>query len=239
MSTAAPPHRAHRASSSSAWTIARPSSERRGPWPDESALRECSAQRRGHPRARSRASGGHDAPPPRPRPVCPPACTAGIPPDARPGRRRTARIPRGEAQPRHPGPQRGGRASRADRAAWHGPRRPAASSGRPSSSTTARTDATWEAIEAAAQADPRIRGLRLSRNFGHQVALTAGLSATTGDVVVTMDADLQHPPETIPALVAKADEGYDVVYARPQPRRRREPVEGLLCAPVLPHRSTP
>ena len=75
------------------------------------------------------------------------------------------------------------------------------------------TDATWEAIELAAHGDPRVRGLRLSRNFGHQVALTAGLSATTGDVVVTMDADLQHPPETIPALVAKANEGFDVVYA--------------------------
>jgi glycosyltransferase involved in cell wall biosynthesis len=75
------------------------------------------------------------------------------------------------------------------------------------------TDGTWRAIEAAAGEDPRIRGLRLSRNFGHQVALTAGLSATTGDLVVTMDADLQHPPETIPTLVRKAQEGFDVVYA--------------------------
>jgi polyisoprenyl-phosphate glycosyltransferase len=74
------------------------------------------------------------------------------------------------------------------------------------------TDATWELIDAAARADPRFRGIRLSRNFGHQVALTAGLSAATGDLVVTMDADLQHPPETIPALVGKAEEGFDVVY---------------------------
>ena len=75
------------------------------------------------------------------------------------------------------------------------------------------TDATWGAIQAGAHDDPRIRGLRLSRNFGHQVALTAGLSATRGDLVVTMDADLQHPPESIPALVQKAEEGFDVVYA--------------------------
>ncbi len=75
------------------------------------------------------------------------------------------------------------------------------------------TDSTWEVLEAASRDDPRIRGVRLSRNFGHQVALSAGLSATTGDLVVTMDADLQHPPETIPALVEKSGEGYDVVYA--------------------------
>ena len=74
------------------------------------------------------------------------------------------------------------------------------------------TDATWEVVEAASRGDSRLRGIQLSRNFGHQVALTAGLSAATGDLIVTMDADLQHPPETIPALVAKAAEGYDVVY---------------------------
>jgi polyisoprenyl-phosphate glycosyltransferase len=74
-------------------------------------------------------------------------------------------------------------------------------------------DATWAVIKEASRGDSRVRGIRLSRNFGHQVALTAGLSAATGDAVVTMDGDLQHPPETIPALVEKADEGFDVVYA--------------------------
>jgi polyisoprenyl-phosphate glycosyltransferase len=74
------------------------------------------------------------------------------------------------------------------------------------------SDATWDIVEEAARGDERVRGIRLSRNFGHQVALTAGLSATAGDLVVTMDADLQHPPETIPALLDKAAEGYDVVY---------------------------
>jgi polyisoprenyl-phosphate glycosyltransferase len=75
------------------------------------------------------------------------------------------------------------------------------------------TDATWAVIEQAFRGDSRVRGIRLSRNFGHQVALTAGLSASTGDAVVTMDGDLQHPPEAIPALVKKAEEGFDVVYA--------------------------
>jgi glycosyltransferase involved in cell wall biosynthesis len=74
-------------------------------------------------------------------------------------------------------------------------------------------DGTWAAIEAASSADARIRGLRLSRNFGHQLALTAGLSVAAGDGVITMDSDLQHPPEAIPALVAAARAGNDVVYA--------------------------
>lgn len=74
-------------------------------------------------------------------------------------------------------------------------------------------DRTWEVIRTEAAADPRIRGLRLSRNFGHQRALSAALAAARGDAVITMDADLQHPPELLPALVGRADEGFDVVYA--------------------------
>ena len=75
------------------------------------------------------------------------------------------------------------------------------------------TDATWQVIDEASRRDARVRGIRLSRNFGHQIALTAGLSAAGGELVVTMDGDLQHPPESIPALVDKAAEGFDVVYA--------------------------
>jgi polyisoprenyl-phosphate glycosyltransferase len=73
-------------------------------------------------------------------------------------------------------------------------------------------DATWEVIARAANADTRVRGLRLSRNFGHQLALTAGLSVARGDGVITMDSDLQHPPEAIPDLLAARAEN-DVVYA--------------------------
>jgi len=75
------------------------------------------------------------------------------------------------------------------------------------------TDATWRAIEDQAQGDARIRGIRLSRNFGHQLALSAGLSVAKGDGVITMDSDLQHPPEVIASLVAAARAGNDVVYA--------------------------
>ncbi len=74
-------------------------------------------------------------------------------------------------------------------------------------------DSSWALLEAAAEHDDRIRAIRFSRGFGHQIALSAGLRLATGDAVVTMDSDLQHPPETIRSLLTKAAEGYDVVYA--------------------------
>lgn len=74
-------------------------------------------------------------------------------------------------------------------------------------------DSSWTLLEAAAEHDERIRAIRFSRNFGHQIALSAGLRLATGDAVVTMDSDLQHPPEVIRSLLAKAAEGNDVVYA--------------------------
>jgi dolichol-phosphate mannosyltransferase len=60
--------------------------------------------------------------------------------------------------------------------------------------------------------DPHVRGLLLSRNFGHQIAVTAGLEQATGDAVVVIDADLQDPPEVIPEMVKRWREGNDVVY---------------------------
>ncbi len=75
------------------------------------------------------------------------------------------------------------------------------------------TDSSWEVMCALAQEDRHLRLLRLSRNFGHQIAITAGLDAARGDAVVLMDADLQDPPELVPELVARWREGYDVVYA--------------------------
>ena len=90
------------------------------------------------------------------------------------------------------------------------------------------TDGTWERIKAAAASDDRFRGLSLSRNFGHQVALSAGLAAAEGDAVVTMDGDLQHPPEVISDLLAKADEGHDVVYALRRARAGEGRLKGLV-----------
>jgi len=75
-------------------------------------------------------------------------------------------------------------------------------------------DGSWDRIKACCQADPRVRGFKLSRNFGQHYAITAGLDQVTGDVVVVMDCDLQDRPEEIPALLARMMEGYDVVLAR-------------------------
>ncbi|MDI9259522.1 glycosyltransferase family 2 protein [Alicyclobacillus sendaiensis] len=75
-------------------------------------------------------------------------------------------------------------------------------------------DASPQLLDRLADADPRVRVLHFSRNFGHQLAITAGVDAAHGDAVVVIDADLQDPPEVIPELVAKWREGYDVVFAR-------------------------
>src|SRR5579863_4305657 len=69
-------------------------------------------------------------------------------------------------------------------------------------------------LEAKAKSDPRYRYLRLSRNFGHQIAITTGLEHAAGQAVVVMDADLQDPPEVVLEMAAKWREGFHVVYAR-------------------------
>ena len=74
-------------------------------------------------------------------------------------------------------------------------------------------DRSWEIIRELAARDGRVKGLSFSRNFGHQMAFTAGLDHADGDAVVIMDADLQDPPELLPELLARWREGYDVVYA--------------------------
>ncbi len=73
-------------------------------------------------------------------------------------------------------------------------------------------DSSFESMLALHARDPRVKLVRLSRNFGHQIALTAGLDLATGDAVMMMDADLQHPPELIPEFIARWREGYEVVY---------------------------
>jgi len=73
------------------------------------------------------------------------------------------------------------------------------------------TDDTWSDIRALNAADPRVRGIRLSRNFGHQGALLAGMSHARGEAVVSMDADLQHPPHVLPQLIAAWRRGSRIV----------------------------
>lgn len=74
-------------------------------------------------------------------------------------------------------------------------------------------DGSADAIMELAERDPNVRGLLFARNFGHQLAVTAGLDYSRGQAVVIIDADLQDPPEVIPDLVEKWREGYEVVYA--------------------------
>jgi glycosyltransferase involved in cell wall biosynthesis len=77
-------------------------------------------------------------------------------------------------------------------------------------------DRTWEVITALKQEYPFIRGFQLMRNYGQHNALLCGIRAARGQVIVTMDDDLQNPPEEIPRLLEKLSEGYDVVYGTPK-----------------------
>ncbi|MBX3467290.1 MAG: glycosyltransferase family 2 protein [Planctomycetes bacterium] len=84
-------------------------------------------------------------------------------------------------------------------------------------------DASLQIMAACAERDPRVRVLELSRNYGQTAALQAGLDAARGEVIITMDADLQHFPEEIPAFLRRLDEGFDMVCGWRHARR-----EGLL-----------
>jgi dolichol-phosphate mannosyltransferase len=75
-------------------------------------------------------------------------------------------------------------------------------------------DQTYEKLERIEQIDPNVRVLDFSRNFGHQIAITAGMDHALGQAIVVIDADLQDPPELIHDMIAKWKEGYDVVYAK-------------------------
>lgn len=83
-------------------------------------------------------------------------------------------------------------------------------------------DDTPEILDQYARSDPHVRAVHLTRNFGHQAAVTAGLSIARGDVVAVMDCDLQDPPEVLPEFLARWREGYQVVYA--VRRKRKESI---------------
>jgi dolichol-phosphate mannosyltransferase len=80
-------------------------------------------------------------------------------------------------------------------------------------------DGTWQAMTEAAAKSPRVVGVRLMRNHGHQLALTAGLTVCRGERVLIIDSDLQDPPELLPDMMALMDQGADVVYGQ---RRQRD-----------------
>jgi dolichol-phosphate mannosyltransferase len=80
------------------------------------------------------------------------------------------------------------------------------------------TDVTWKIVEKLARLDERVLGIRFRRNFGKAAALSAGFDASVGEIIITLDADLQDDPAEIPNLIAKLDEGFDVVNGWKQQR---------------------
>src|SRR6202042_3235775 len=74
----------------------------------------------------------------------------------------------------------------------------------------ASTDRSYELLSNLVQTDPRLKVIRLRRNFGQTAALSAGFHEARGKIIIAMDGDLQHAPEDIPALLRKIDEGYDI-----------------------------
>jgi polyisoprenyl-phosphate glycosyltransferase len=80
-------------------------------------------------------------------------------------------------------------------------------------------DGAWTRLRDLAAGDDHVRALRLSRNFGQHVAITAGIAESSGQWIVVMDCDLQDPPEEIPNLYARAQEGFDIVFAKRRSRR--------------------
>ncbi len=88
-------------------------------------------------------------------------------------------------------------------------------------------DATFERVRLRAARDPRVRGLRFSRNFGKEAALSAGLAAARGSAVVTMDADLQHPPALLPAMIEAWHQGAKIVHAVKRSRGNDGPLVRL------------
>lgn len=74
------------------------------------------------------------------------------------------------------------------------------------------TDTTWEILKSIAEQDHSVQIILLSSRFGHQMSLLAGIDNSTSDVIVMLDSDLQHPPELIPKMLTKYEQGYDIVY---------------------------
>jgi dolichol-phosphate mannosyltransferase len=89
------------------------------------------------------------------------------------------------------------------------------------------TDRSEELLHTACDQRPHVASIHFSRNFGHQIAVTAGLDHTTADVVAILDADLQDPPELIPAMLDRVEEGFDVVYGKRRSRRGESPFKLL------------
>ncbi len=80
-------------------------------------------------------------------------------------------------------------------------------------------DNSWDLIKEIAYCDQAVIAIQLSRNYGQHNALVAGIRIASGDLIITMDDDLQHPPEELPQLILKINDGYDVVYGVPRQKK--------------------
>jgi dolichol-phosphate mannosyltransferase len=99
-------------------------------------------------------------------------------------------------------------------------------------------DGTWNAIKTLSELDPHVIGIDLSRNFGHQAALTAALTLSRGERIFILDADLQDPPELLGAMMTAMDDGADVVYGKRRTRAgetRRKKITAKIFYRVLAH----
>jgi polyisoprenyl-phosphate glycosyltransferase len=94
------------------------------------------------------------------------------------------------------------------------------------------TDKSLEILQKLSQKDKSVKIINFSRNFGHQIAITAGIDYANGDAVVVMDGDLQDPPEIIPEMVSKWEEGFEVVYGV-RTKRKGETLFKLLTADIF------
>lgn len=89
------------------------------------------------------------------------------------------------------------------------------------------TDNSWQTIKELHDKDPRLKGIRFSRNFGHHSAILAGLDYVQGNHIILMDGDLQDQPEEIPKLLSKTKEGYDIVQGIAS-KRHSNPIQNLI-----------
>ena len=89
------------------------------------------------------------------------------------------------------------------------------------------TDNSWNIIKQLNNKENTIKGISFSRNFGHQIALTAGVDNSHSDILIMMDGDLQHPPEYIPHMIKKYEEGYDVVQMIKKSQGKRNLLQKL------------
>jgi dolichol-phosphate mannosyltransferase len=92
------------------------------------------------------------------------------------------------------------------------------------------TDGTYELLHVMRSNNANIKSIHFSRNFGHQAAINAGIESSAGEIVVTMDADLQHPPELIPKMIEELKKGYDIILTERVENKEKNKIHAILGA---------